>query len=160
MARGEALPTSPRRVTAAQRQARAIELRVLGWTFEEIMVDTGYRSRGAVSDAIKAGMSRREKPAADELARIHLERIEMATRSVMKRIHADQVKGHLSAGQLSRHVLSLTRLLQQQARYVDVYSEGQGLGPVVSLLEQLISTPPAGVDPDDPMMIPGAEING
>jgi hypothetical protein len=49
--------------------------------------------------------------------------------------------------------LALVRVLSQQARYVDVYSQGQGLGPVVSLLEQLLTTVPAGADPDDPMTI-------
>jgi hypothetical protein len=108
-----------------------------------------------VSEGITLALQRREKPAADELARIHMERLEMAARAVMKRISADQDagSGRLSAGQLSKHTLSLTRILAAQAKYVDVYSEGQGLGPVVSLLEQLLSTPPAGADPDDPMLM-------
>jgi hypothetical protein len=153
MARGVALPTNPHRLTGAARQARALELRVLGWTYDEIAREIGYKSRGAVGEAIKAALARREKPAADELARIHMDRLELAARSVMRRIGDDQARGNLTAGQLSKHVLSLTRILAQQARYVDVYSEGQGLGPVVSLLDQLLRTAPVGADPDDPMTV-------
>jgi hypothetical protein len=45
--------------------------------------------------------------------------------------------------------------LAQQAKYVDVYSQGQGLGPVVSLLEALLDpvNAPLGADPDDPMTV-------
>jgi hypothetical protein len=67
--------------------------------------------------------------------------------------------GELPMGmdEISAMQLALVRNQAQQARYIDVYSEGQGLGPVVSLLDRLLSTAPEGVDPDDPMTIPVEE---
>ena len=71
----------------------------------------------------------------------------------------DQVTAHiegrrrLSPKQAGAVTLALTRNLAAQARYVDVYSDSQGLGPVASLLEQLLTSPPDGADPDDPMTV-------
>lgn len=148
--RGATAITGRRHVTARERQVRAVELRVAGQTLDEIAATLGYRSRGAVHDAIEACLARREKPPADQLAAIHMDRLEHAVRRVMGRLVSPE---ELSVKQIAALTLSLTRLLAAQARYVDVYSSAQGMGPVVSLLEQLLSSPPEGVDPDDPMTV-------
>lgn len=156
MGQGAASKTGQRIVTARERQARAVELRVRGWTLEQIAAELQYRGTSSVSEAIKAQLARRERPAADELAKIHLERLELAIRPVMDKIQ-EHITGKrvLSVKQISALQLALVRNLAQQAKYVDVYSEGQGLGPVVSLLDRLLSTTPVGFDPDDPMTITG-----
>jgi len=158
MAKGAANPTSPRMLTARARQARAVELKVQGWTHAQISEELNYSGPGAVTQAIAAQLKRRERPAADELAKIHLERLELAIRPVMQRVqeHIDGVRP-MSVKQIAAIELALTRNLAAQAKYVDVYSEGQGLGPVVSLLDRLLSSAPDGVDPDDPMTIPVEE---
>jgi hypothetical protein len=154
MSRGAAAATSKENVTGRERQAKAVELRIQGWTLERIRDELGYRSVSSVHEGITAQLKRREKPGADELAAIHMAQLDRAAALVMGPIQRALDGGRaLGPKQISAMVLSLTRILAQQAKYVDVYSEGQGLGPVVSLLEQLMASPPAGVDPDDPMTI-------
>lgn len=154
MAQGAAAVTSEQNLRGRERQAMAVELRVQGFTLQQISDQLGYRSAASVHEAIKSQLKRREKPGADQLAEIHMAQLDKAARLVMAPIQRALDGGRqLGPKQISAMVLSLTRVLAQQAKYVDVYSEGQGLGPVVSLLEQLMSTPPDGTDPDDPMTI-------
>lgn len=128
---------------------------------QQIADELHYRGTSSVAEAIKAQLARRERPAADELAKVHLERLELAIRPIMDRLR-QHLDGELPMGmdEISAMQLALVRNQAQQARYIDVYSEGQGLGPVVSLLDRLLSNAPEGVDPDDPMTIaveePGA----
>jgi hypothetical protein len=152
-ARGAASPTSPQRLPARERGARAVELRVLGWTFDEIAKQLGYTHRAAAQKAVAAQMAKREKPAADQLAQLHMDRLELACRRIMVKLSREKP---LTSRQLAQVTLALTRVLAAEAKYVDVYSEGQGLGPVASLLEKLLdpSSAPAGADPDDPMTVP------
>ena len=154
--RGAASPTHPNRLTARERGARAVELRVLGWTLDEIAKELQFTHRAAAGKAIAAQMARREKPAADQLAQIHMDRLELACRRIMAKLNRDKA---LTTRQLAQATLSLTRVLAAEAKYVDVYSEGQGLGPVASLLEKLLdpTAAPAGTDPDDPMTVPVEE---
>lgn len=120
---------------------------------DEIAEHLGYTHRAAVHKAIAAQLARREKPAADQLAQIHMDRLELACRRIMAKLSREKP---LTSRQLAQATLSLTRVLAAEAKYVDVYSEGQGLGPVASLLEKLLdpSSAPAGADPDDPMTVP------
>ena len=152
-ARGAASPTRPENLTTRERHARAVELRVQGFTLDEIAKRLGYSNRSAVGKAIDSQLRRREKPAAEQLAQIHMERLEAACRRVMAQLTRDKP---LNPRQLAQVSLSLTRILAAEAKYVDVYSEGQGLGPVASLLEWLLdpNAAPPGADPDDPMTVP------
>lgn len=158
-ARGAASPTHPIRLTARERGARAVELRRDGWTLDEIAKELGFTHRAAAGKAIDAQLKRRERPAADQLAQIHMERLELACKRIMVKLNRTKP---LTTRQLAQATLSLTRILAAEAKYVDVYSEGQGLGPVASLLERLLdpSGAPAGVDPDDPMTVPVEEPEG
>ena len=45
MARGAADKTGPQRLKAAERAQRAVELRIQGWTLDQIAEELGYRSR-------------------------------------------------------------------------------------------------------------------
>lgn len=159
--KGAADPRGPRVLTGQARQARAVELRIQGWTYEQIRAELGYASRGSVHEAITGLLKRRERPLADDLAKIHLAQLDLAIRPVM-----DQVQAHIdgtrrmSAKQAGVVTLALTRNLAAQARYVDVYSSAQGMGPVVSLLERLLEAPPADdQDPDDPMTVTDSVLN-
>jgi hypothetical protein len=155
MAKGAAAASSPRRITAAQRQVRAVELRVRGFTLDQIAKELGYRTRQGALVAIEAQLAKRERPAAEALAKVHLERLELMVKPVMDKVaaHLDG-RTTLSVKQVNALTLALTRNLAAQAKYVDVYAEGQGLGPIASLLDRLLSSAPDGVDPDDPMTIP------
>lgn len=156
MKRGAASDTHPIRLTARERGVRCVELRVAGLTLTEIASELGYSNASAVSKAITAQLARRERPAADQLAQIHMERLELACRRIMAKLNRDKP---LTTRQLAQATLSLTRVLAAEAKYVDVYSEGHGLGPVASLLERLLdpASAPEGADPDDPMTVPVEE---
>ncbi len=81
-------------------------------------------------------MARREKPAAEELAKIHLEQLDVAKRAIMGRLAGERP---LSSGAITRLTLSLTRVLAAEAKYVDVYMGSQGQSVVGGLLELLVS---------------------
>lgn len=129
-------------------------MRVRGFTLQQIADELHYRGTSGALQAIEAQLAKRERPAAEALAKLHMERLEMMVKPVM-----DKAAGHvdgthiLTVKQINALTLALTRNLAAQAKYVDVYSEGQGLGPIASMLESLMRTPPDGVDPDDPMTI-------
>jgi len=59
----------------------------------------------------------------------------------------------LSTKAVAAVTASLTRVLSAQAKYLNLYSQSQGLGPVVSLLDRLLNEAPQGLDTDDPMTI-------
>lgn len=120
---------------------------------DEIAKQLGFTHRAAAGKAIDSQLKRRERPAADQLAQIHMDRLEAACKRIMAQLTRAKP---LNPRQLAQTTLSLTRVLAAEAKYVDVYSEGQGLGPVASLLERLLdpTSAPAGADPDDPMTVP------
>jgi hypothetical protein len=61
---------------AAERHRRALELKVQGWTHDQIAAELGYASRGAVTDAIKAAVRDAVLPSAKEYRSILTERLE------------------------------------------------------------------------------------
>jgi hypothetical protein len=66
---------------AAERHRRALALKVQGLTHEEIAGELGYASRGAVTDAIKAGVREAVLPTALEYRSILTERLERLYRA-------------------------------------------------------------------------------
>jgi hypothetical protein len=130
-------------------------MRVRGFTLQQIADELGYRSPAGAANAIETEMGKRARPAAEALAKLHMERLELLVKPVMDKAAA-HIDGRvtLSVKQINGLTLALTRNLAAQAKYVDVYAEGQGLGPIASLLDRLLSSAPEGVDPDDPMTIP------
>lgn len=142
------------KVKASEKHAKAAEMRVRGCTLEQIADELGYKSRASAHKAIEAAMLARKRPAAEALAQMHMARLEAAAEPIMQKLTRHLNGEPLSTRALGQATSALVRVLSQQARYVDVYAQGQGLGPVVSLLAQLLEQPPAGVtDPDDPMTI-------
>ena len=72
---GESL-TSPRRLTAAERQRQALELRKAGVTFETIATQLGYRNRSGAYKAVMSALRRTLQEPADEVRRLELERLD------------------------------------------------------------------------------------
>jgi len=79
---GSTRPTSARMLDAAERHRRALELKVRGWKHDQIAAELGYASRGAVTDAIKAGVRDAALPAANDYRTILTERLEEMYRAV------------------------------------------------------------------------------
>ena len=81
--------TSKKSITAAQRQAYAMELRLSGASLEEIRDVLGYRGASGVHRAIKAGLDRMLQEPADELRKLEVRRLD----KMLKGIWADAVSG-------------------------------------------------------------------
>ena len=67
---------SKRRLTAKQRQARALELRLEGNTYEQIASTLSYRSASGAFKAVDAGLRLTLEPAATELRALEAVRID------------------------------------------------------------------------------------
>ncbi len=68
--------TSPRRIEARERAARALELRKQGYTFEQIAVELGYRGRQGAFESVMAALREVTREAAEELIQLDLERLD------------------------------------------------------------------------------------
>ncbi len=70
--------TSPRTVSIHDKQAQAVELNALGWTFARIAAVLGYKDPSSARKAVLAVMARTDSASAGELRAAHQERIRMA----------------------------------------------------------------------------------
>jgi hypothetical protein len=78
MTESEQMPesiTSERRLSAAQKRVRALELRRAGKTFEQIASEVGYRSKSSAHDAVMKGLHETLAEPADELRSLEAERL-------------------------------------------------------------------------------------
>ena len=91
--RGAAKPNSTVRVRAADRQAKALELRLAGWRLDEIAKKIGYNSTQSVGAAIQAAIERSIKGPALEMRDIILARNE----AYLKAIYPRAMNGDLDA---------------------------------------------------------------
>ena len=68
--------TSPVRIAAARRAARALELRSTGATFAAIARRLGYSSKTGAHDAVKRALDATLRKPADTLRKLDLERLD------------------------------------------------------------------------------------
>jgi hypothetical protein len=78
---GNNCPTSPRMISAAERQKQAIELRLAGCTFEDIAQALGYSGKGAAFKAVTKGLEKSLQEPADNLRKLQRRRLERILRS-------------------------------------------------------------------------------
>jgi hypothetical protein len=64
---GSPSPNSPRRISAAEKQARALELRKAGYTLVQIADKLGYASDAGVRKAIRTALEKTVKQPAEEV---------------------------------------------------------------------------------------------
>jgi hypothetical protein len=76
VARGES-KTSPRRLLAAERHVRALELRANGYTFGQIATALGYTGRQGAHNAVRHALTRVAATAPNDVElRLELERVD------------------------------------------------------------------------------------
>lgn len=63
-------------IEAAEKQSFAMELRKLGFTYEEIAKKVGYASRGAAHTAVQSGLQKIITEGGEELLALERERVE------------------------------------------------------------------------------------
>jgi hypothetical protein len=81
MAQGES-KTSPRRLDAAERQCKALELRKRGCTFETIAEKLEYRSPSGAYKAVKTALLKTLREPADEVRELELTRLDVALNAI------------------------------------------------------------------------------
>lgn len=67
---------SPRRITAAEKRARALELRKAGATYDQIARQVGFSERGAAYRAVQTALLEITQEPAQEVRQLELERLD------------------------------------------------------------------------------------
>lgn len=63
------------RARAAERQAKALELRKAGWTYDRIADAVGYANRGSAQRAVEAALDKITREPAQQLLTLQLEQL-------------------------------------------------------------------------------------
>lgn len=98
--------TSPRRLTAAERQRQAVELRLAGASFDAIATRLEYADRSGAYRSVMAALKRTQQEPTDELRRLNTERLNR----MLLAIWSDVQKGNFGA--IDRAV----RILESEAK--------------------------------------------
>lgn len=77
-ARGGSARTSKRMLAAAVKQARAVELRSSGASFDRIATECGYKDRAGAHKAVMSALRKTVDEPADELRELELMRLDRA----------------------------------------------------------------------------------
>lgn len=77
--------TAPRRLRAAERQAKALNLRKAGATYEQIAKELGLSLAGAYQ-CVKAALQRTIQEPADEYRKVEIERLNTMLRAIWARV--------------------------------------------------------------------------
>lgn len=73
--------SSPRRITAKEKQARALRLRLHGASYRQIAEEIGYRDESGARTAVQAAMQATIQEPADEYRNMHRQRLEGVLRA-------------------------------------------------------------------------------
>jgi hypothetical protein len=82
---GSPKKTSPRRLLAAEKQRRALELKISGATLQQIAAQVGYQGPSGAYQALQAALKATLQPPADELRRLQYERLERLYQAAHKK---------------------------------------------------------------------------
>jgi hypothetical protein len=102
---GKIKPTSAN-VAMADRQRRAMDLKLAGATFEQIAQQIGYADASGAYRAVQRGLTETQRPAADELRETFSRRLDR----LLLAVWPQAVHGDLKAVECAR------RLVDQQAK--------------------------------------------
>ncbi|MDM7490729.1 hypothetical protein QT969_20795 [Rhodococcus sp. CSLK01-03] len=102
------------RLGEQERQARAVELRRQGYTYEEIRVELRYGSRASAWKAVRAVLGRRESTAVEELRALEDERLDALTRRLNDELGKVRVGSDPAA--VARLATALLRVSESRRR--------------------------------------------
>lgn len=86
-------PTSPRMLTALDKQRQALQLRIAGATYDQIAKEVGYTGASGAWKAIQSALKKTIQEPADELRQIELARLDRMMLSLWEKVR----EGHLGA---------------------------------------------------------------
>ena len=98
------------RALAAARQARAVELRTAGWTYQGIADELGYSNRGAVHNIVAAALKTQTTEAVASLQHLEGARLD----ALQQALWAKTMEGDLPA------VAAIVRIIQARCRLYGV----------------------------------------
>jgi len=74
--------TSKRIIEATEKQAKAVRLRIEGYTHQQIADKLGYEGRQGACDAVQAALKKTLKEPADDYRKLELERLDMMFQAI------------------------------------------------------------------------------
>jgi hypothetical protein len=142
---GRNSPTSSRRLEAAERRRKALELRKAGATYDSIAQELGFANKGAAHKTVMVALDNTIREPANEVRKLELERLDRLFLTAW----ALALKGDLKAMDrclnISRHRASLEGLNIEKLALTDPtgekefsggYSEPERLARIAALLDQ------------------------
>lgn len=135
---GRGLSKTQRAIEAAERANKAMKLRAMRVSWDQIAKQCGYSSRGAASTAVKRELARIPREAAKELRISELEALDLAQRAISTQIAAGNF------GAIDR----MLRIMDARAKLTGLYEDiadtgvdevkqvlGAWLGQVVKIVD-------------------------
>lgn len=140
---GDATQAEPKRSRAevrkdaAERRAKALRLRTLRMTYEQIATELGYTNRAAAYRAVQKGLADIPYEAAEELRRVELESLDEMERAVITKALKGDTKALATMLRIKEHRAKLTRLYEEH--------DDSGLAEVRDALAGFLQLARAGV---------------
>jgi hypothetical protein len=100
--------TSPRRLSAHDRQLRALTLRKGGASYDEIAAELGYSNRGGAYKAVSSALRETLREPADDVRALELDRLD----HMMSAVWPAALCGDIAAQQ------QVLRLMERRAKYL------------------------------------------
>lgn len=145
---------SPRRIAAAERQAKALELRKAGLSYDAIAKKLGYKHRDCAHSAVQAALKGLKQDSGKEVLKLELERLDRLFAGIWKQAR----DGDLEA--MDRIMKLMTRMGQLCG--IDAKEKVEHTGEVVFRVEvgdnldpTITSWAGAGSVPDAAVQCPG-----
>jgi len=113
---GSPSPTSPRRITAAERQAQALELRKAGYTLVQIAEKLGYASDAGVRKAISTALQKTVKQPADEVRLLIQARNDEMLKVVYPRAQAGELEAMDRVIKINRETAAINGLISTKVK--------------------------------------------
>ena len=105
---GSPRSTSPVKVSVAERQRRALELRARGHTYTEIAKELGYATKGGAQRLVVSALTAQRSEAAEPVLELELARLDSLQRALSPRA----LRGDVNA------VQATLRVMERRAKYL------------------------------------------
>lgn len=114
------------RIESQEKARKALQLRALRYSYDQIAREVGYASKGAAHTAVKNALKQIPAEAASELRAVELQTLDIAQRGLSRNI----AQGHL--GSIDR----LIKLMDHRAKLLGLYEPmpDSGVAEIASVL--------------------------
>lgn len=109
--RGGDQASATKRLSVAERETKALKLRLMRASYDTIARELGYANKSSAHKAVERALAKVPREAAKELRAQELETLDMAQRALMPSI----IAGHLGA------VDRLVKLMEQRAKLTGIH---------------------------------------